>query len=250
MRGGRLLAEKEAEVLGLVGLSLAEVMPSRRDFTMFVATHKDGLALVPRIKRSDPITGAAWPNLDVVGLARACDDAEAAALAVCTAALCHGAIDDLRAVAAAVTAPVLRDDWCIDASQLYHARLFGADAIVLPAAHLDGGGLRELSAVASSLHMASVIEVSAAGELPRALAVSSACLGLWCPGRDGFSDLAQVRTLAEQVPRQRTVLLLSEVRVLSDLHQLDGKIDAAVVGNPLLDAGDPAAQLAAFFAER
>ena len=49
-----------------------------------------------------------------------------------------------------------------------------------------------------------------------------------------------MRALAAQVPHHRTVLLLAEVAALDDLMALAGVIDAAVVGDALLDAADPA----------
>jgi indole-3-glycerol phosphate synthase len=243
-----LLAEKEAEIRDLAHQSVSEVAPSRCDFTMFVATQKAHLALVPRLQRADPQTGGAWPGCDLVELARACDEADAAAVAVATAAAWGASVDDLRAVAAAVTAPVLRDDLCLHPSQLYQSRLCGADAVILPAAHLDAGDLRALMTTAASMHMASVIEVSTAGELDPALALAPACIGLRCTRADGWADLDATSALAARIPAARTVLLLGEVASLVDLTPLRGRIDAAVVGDALLAAPDPAAAIRTFLA--
>src|SRR5262245_46547503 len=176
------LAEKEAELATLADLSLTEIVPSRRDFTQFVATQKHGLALVPRVQRANPDTGRAWPRLDVAAFASACDETEAAALAVRTAAVYGARLGDLDAVVAAVSAPVLREDLCLDRQQIYQARLHGADAVLLPAATLTAAALRELVATASSMHMASVVEVATASDLTAALDLSTACLGLSCSG--------------------------------------------------------------------
>jgi indole-3-glycerol phosphate synthase len=236
-----LIAEKNAEIEVLARLSLTEVTPSRRDFAMFVATHKDGIALVPRLKRADPETGGSWPGLDITALARVCDDGESPAIAVATAGWYGGSIGDLQAVAEAVSAPVLRDDLCLHPNQAYQARLHGADAVVIPAWHLTPEQVEELTRIAGSVHMAAVIEVGSAAELKVGLSVGKACIGLRCPRPDGRADLDQAHRLAESIPPARTVLLLSEVESLDALRSLDGVIDAAVVGNALLDASDPAA---------
>ena len=206
MRRAQLLAEKEAEIDALRQLSVTEVVPSRRDFTMFVATQKRGIAVVPRLKRRDPDTGAAWPNVDFAALAALYDEAETAAVAVGTARLHGGSIEDLRLVAEATTAPVLRDDLCVHADQVYHARLYGADAVVLPASHLDLEQLHTLAAVANSVHMAAVIEVQSEDDLTRALGTAPACVGVNCVGRDGFTDLSYARAIGARIPPQRTVL--------------------------------------------
>jgi indole-3-glycerol phosphate synthase len=242
------LAEKEAEIAALGDLALPEIVPSRRDFTQFVATQKNGLALVPRLQRANPDTGAAWPALDLRAFAAQCDDAETGAIAVRTAAVYGASVADLAAVAAAVSAPVLRDDLCLDRRQVYQARLHGADAVVLPAAELGAAALRELAAIAASMHMASVVEVGVAAALADALTVPTACIGLNAAGRGGYADLAAVRALAAAAPPRRTLLLLSEVAALEDLLGLAGIIDAAVVGDALLGSADPTAAIAAFVA--
>lgn len=240
------LSEKEGEIRSLAGMSLTEVMPSRRDFTLFVATQKQSIALVPRLKRLDPDTGGAWPETDLIQSATAFDDAETAAIAVCTSRRHGGSIDDLRSVAGAVTAPVLRDDLILDRYQLYHSRLHGADAVILPAAHLERERLRELSGVAASLHMAVVVEVTAEAQLEVAIDLAPACIGLRCQGPGGFADLEAAAGWARRIPAQRIVLLLDEVRGLDDLRAAIGQIDAAVVGDALLGDDDPVAAIAAF----
>jgi indole-3-glycerol phosphate synthase len=240
------LAEKQAEAAALAAIATAEIVPSRRDFLQFVDTQKQSVALVPRLARANPDTGGAWPALDLLAFARACDEADTAALAVRTATLHGGTIDDLAAVAAAVTAPVLRDDLCVDRTQVYHARLHGADAVLVPAADLPDARLAELAATARSMHMATVLEVADAARVAAALAVPGACVGVACRGADGFADLAAAARLAGAVGKGRTVLLLSEVRALDDLAALRGLIDAAVVGDALLGAPDPAAAINAF----
>jgi indole-3-glycerol phosphate synthase len=227
-------------------MSLNQVAPSRRDFTLFVATHKQGIAVVPRLKRLDPETGGAWPGIDLTEMAGALDDADTAAIAVSTARRHGGSLADLRAVADAVTAPVLRDDLIVDARQLYDSRLGGADAVVLPAAYLGGDRLRELAAVAASLHMAAIVEVTAAADVKLASALANACIGLRCNAGSGFADLGTVAALARSIPAQRTVVLLDEVRGLDELLALKGLIDAAVVGDALLAAGDAGAAIADF----
>jgi indole-3-glycerol phosphate synthase len=242
------LEEKRREIAALQGLSVTEVQPSRRDFTLFVATQKTDIALIPRLKRVDPETRGTWPDLDPVALARAYDDTEAAAIAVGTAAWNGGSLDDLERVSRAVTAAVLRDDLCLQASQLYDSRLHGADAVIFPVTALGEAELRELIAVARSLHMAPIVEVESDKDLPTAAALAPALIGLRTQNGTGFADLGLARALAERIPKQRTVLLLSEVRELESLRELQGSIDAAVVGDALLDHADPAACLAAFVA--
>ena len=237
----RLIAEKHAEIEVLAGLNLTEVTPSRRDFAMFTATQKNGIALIPRLKRQDPDTGSTWPGLDLVQVARRLDDTDVGALAVATAGYYGASIGDLLAVAEAVTAPVLRADPCLHRLQIYQARLHGADAVIMPWQHVDPARRAELVETASSTHMASVIVVSAPADIDAALAFGTACIGIHCARADGYADIEGLRALAARIPRVRTVVVLTEVATLDGLWSLNGLVDAALMGNLLLDAPHPEA---------
>src|SRR5262245_35661438 len=141
----RLLAASRDELRQLEAQPISEVTPSRRDFAQYVATQKTELAVVARLAQHEHHSLGEW-----IEYARACDDAEVAALAVMTAP--GGlSVGDMAAIAAAVTAPILHEAFAIDARQLYQARLHSADAALFPAAELDDVTLHELVTVASSL---------------------------------------------------------------------------------------------------
>ena len=237
MERQRILAASRAEAAQLAGQRLSEVTPSRRDFTQYVDTQKHDLAVIARIG-----TQPDWPIAQLVAHARACDDADVAALAVVTGAAGRP-LGDLAAVADSTTAPILRDDLIVSPSQLYHARLHGADAAIFPAADIDGTALHGLVSVASSLHMASVVEVQSPADLATALELPHALIGLRCLGADGRLDLARTLQLAHQVPAQRTLICLPEVQSSAECARLRGACDAVVVGEALVATDDVAAVL-------
>ncbi|MBI1817560.1 MAG: hypothetical protein HYR72_21500 [Deltaproteobacteria bacterium] len=225
----RWLQEKREEAGGLHGLRLSEITPSRRDFALYVATQRQELALIARAQRADPITDQTWSGRDLVAFAVACDDAEVAALSVATDSQRDGSLALLRSVAEATTAPVLRDDLTLDPNQLYDARLHGADAAIFPASELAADTLVELVHLASSLHMASVIEVQRAGDLMKALACGKALIGI-------DADLDATLSLANEVPSNRTVIALRDLGTLAAVRRLRTHVDAVVVGPLLLNS--------------
>jgi indole-3-glycerol phosphate synthase len=237
MERDHILAASRAEAARLAGQRLSEVTPSRRDFAQYVDTQKLDLAVIARIGTSPD-----WPTARLVAHARACDDADVAALAVVTGATGRP-LADLAAVADSTTAPILRDDLIVSPSQLYHARLHGTDAAIFPAAELDGEALRELVTVASSLHMASVVEVQTASDLTAALRLRHALIGLRCLDGNGHLDLAGTLRLAHDVPPQRTVLCLPAVRSAAECQRLRNTCDAVVVGETLAATDDVARAL-------
>jgi indole-3-glycerol phosphate synthase len=218
-------------------------------FAAYSGTGKTTLLrkLIPRLSRTDLTGSAAASAHDMVALARIYDEADVPAIAVATAAVVGGSIDDLQRVSEVVSAPVLRDDLCLDSSQVYQARLHGADAVVLPVADLERDQLDSMVRLAASLHMTAIVEVGRASDVPAAVAMSRAAVGLrmstagWNAGE---SD--RLRTLADAIPKQRTVILLDDLPGLDAVRGLTGAIDAALVGKLLVDSTDPLAVLRAW----
>src|SRR5437867_13354347 len=71
-----LRAAKQAEIRQLATVQLSEVTPSIRSFAQSVTTHKQDLAVIAALKRTDPQTGHSWAGRDLVSLAQECDRSE------------------------------------------------------------------------------------------------------------------------------------------------------------------------------
>jgi indole-3-glycerol phosphate synthase len=234
---------KQEEIRQLAGTQLSEVTPSIRDFAQYVTTHKQDLAVIAALKRTDPRSGHSWAGRDLVTVARECDDAEVGAVAVYTEPSVFGAsLNDLKIVSAAVSAPVLCLDLILHTAQIHQARLHGADAVLLWAAAVDATTLATLVAVASAVHVAPVVGVQTQAELEQALTAGAFLIGIASPSER--SDAAHIAALAAQVPQRKTIIALDEISVLEEYNALRGIVDAVLVGNWLLDAADVSAALA------
>jgi indole-3-glycerol phosphate synthase len=237
-----LRAAKDAEIKQLASLPLSEITPSIRAFAQYVTTHKQELAFIAAIKRIDPHTGRGWEETDLVALAQACDEAEVGAIGVYTEPSVFGtSLEDLQAISDAVTAPLLRLDLVVHARQIHQARLCGADAVLLCAGILDAAILTNLVTVATSAHVTPVVAVRTAAEVEQALSAGAFVLGVLSPS--GKIDMKQIEQLTALVPPQKTVLALDEASTSDECAALQGKVDAVLVGNMLLDAPDVEALL-------
>jgi len=202
----------------LGNVSIVEVTPSRRGFDLYVATQKQSLARIARLD-DRPRSEA-----ELVARATELDDAEVAALG-----LAAGAGDvppaTVRAVSAAVSAPLVRLDYVVAANQIYQARLLGFDAVIVPAS-LALDELRQLAAVAGSLHMSAVVEAGDDAEVAAALQLPHASVGLACHDSGGHLDVAAVTRLAATIDPARTVIAIGEPESSQTLTQLAGRVDA------------------------
>ena len=88
----------------------------------------------------------------------------------------QGSGEYLKAVRAAVNIPLLRKDFIIDETQIYEARLLGADAVLLIASILEPERIAEFIDIAGSIGLDCLIEVHDGEELESVLGLGTAQL--------------------------------------------------------------------------
>jgi indole-3-glycerol phosphate synthase len=205
-----------------------------------------GLSIIAEHKRRSPSAGPIGHGADVAEIARAYERGGAAAISVLTEE--HnfaGSLDDLRAARAAVGIPIIRKDFVLDSYQLAEAVEAGADAVLLIVAALGGRRLSDLHAEAVGLGLGVLVEVHDAEELELALAVEPAVIGVNNRDLRDFSvDVGRTLALAPLIPAGTIVVSESGLDSAASLGRLrDAGIDAALVGEVLMRAVDPAAVL-------
>jgi indole-3-glycerol phosphate synthase len=226
--------------------------PAPRDFAGALRG-SEHLAVIAELKRRSPSKGDLAPDLDPAATAAAYAAGGATALSVLTDQVFFGGtIDDLRqARDAAPNTPVLRKDFTIDADQVYETRAIGADAILLiVAAVLDDGVLRDLHDLAGELGLAALVEAHDDAELERALGLGAQIVGVNARNLATFDeDLAGVARLAATIPPDVIAVAESAIRAPADAAQMAAVgFDAVLVGEALVRAEDPTGLVAAFAA--
>ena len=148
----------------------------------------------------------------------------------------QGSLSFIPLVRNVVDLPVLRKDFIIDPLQVEEARLAGADAILLIAAILDGGQLRDLRLQAEEAGMDVLVEVHDEGELESALAAGSRLIGINNRNLRDFSvSLSTTFALARRVPPGIPVVSESGIKSGADIRRLaEHGICAALIGESLM----------------
>lgn len=210
-----------------------------------------GVSIIAEIKRASPSKGPLNSALDPRELAAVYAGAGADAISVLTEPhYFRGSLDDLAAAreglrVVGLPRPILRKDFIIDPYQLLEARVAGADAVLLIAAALDDGLLSELHGAALALGLTPLVEVHDEAELARALELEPRVIGINNRNLKDFTvDIGVTRRLRPLIPARCAVVSESGIGQPAQMRELAAmQVDAALIGETLVTATDPAGQL-------
>ncbi|UNK20526.1 indole-3-glycerol phosphate synthase TrpC [Paenibacillus sp. N3/727] len=215
----RIVATKREEVAKLhQSFSVEEalekisaLLPTRGFIEALSERRKRGMGLIAEVKKASPSKGLIRPDFDPVTIAKAYESAGADCLSVLTdEQYFQGSGEYLAMVREAVSLPLLRKDFIIDAAQIYEARLLGADAVLLIASILEPSRIAEFMSTASSIGLDCLIEVHNRSELDSVLQLESAKLvGVNNRNLHTFeTSLSTTAELCKDIPEG--VILISE----------------------------------------
>lgn len=236
------LAERRAAVSEAALERLAAGAPPPRDVMSRLDPHR--LGVIAEVKRASPSKGAIALDLDAATQARRYADGGADAISVLTdEEFYHGSLDDLRAIRAAVAAPVMRKDFILDRYGLLEARAAGADMVLLIVAAVDAPALSRLVAETRTLGMTPLVEVYTADETQVALEIGAELVGVNNRNLHTFEvTLETTERLAPLLAPHTFVVSLSGMGGAADARRVVAAgARAVLVGEALVRAADPAA---------
>lgn len=220
---------------------LASASRPTRDLLAALRDRED-VAIISEVKKCSPSAGEIAPECEASKQALHYQDGGAAAISVLTEPkFFGGSFADLSDVSDAVDVPVLCKDFVVDPVQLFAARGHGADAVLLMVSVL-GEDVGEFLDLATTLGMASLVEVHSAAELEIAIALRAPLIGVNSRNLRTL-DVTPERVaplIAEAKNSGAVVVAESGVRRRKDVEDASAAgADAVLVGEVLMKADYP-----------
>ena len=207
--------------------------------------------VIAEVKKASPSKGVLRADFDPAQIAASYAEHGAACLSVLTdVQFFQGAPEYLQQARAACEIPVLRKDFMIDTYQVYQARSWGADAILLIVSALDHGLMAELEACAHELGMDVLVEVHDGDELDAALQLKTRLLGINNRNLRTFeTSLQNTLDLLPRIPGNKLVVTESGILNADDVRRMrNADVHAFLVGEAFMRAQDPGVELERLFA--
>lgn len=231
----------------------AEARRNLRDFESSLRRRiaQGQAGVIAEVKKASPSKGVLRPDFFPAAIAQSYARHGAACLSVLTdERFFQGCAQYLQQARAACTLPALRKDFMIDPYQVYQARSWGADAILLIVSALDRSLMAELEACAMELGMAVLVEVHDDNELDAALELKTPLLGINNRNLRTFETSLQTTIgLLPRIPQDRLVITESGILGPDDVKQMrEAGVHGFLIGEAFMRAAEPGEELERLFA--
>ncbi|OBU18580.1 bifunctional indole-3-glycerol phosphate synthase/phosphoribosylanthranilate isomerase [Photobacterium aquimaris] len=231
-------ARKEAQPLASFRHQLTL---SDRDFYQALATNKANdiqrPAFILECKKASPSKGLIREDFDLDYIATVYNHYASAISVLTDEKYFQGNVEFLPKVRSQVKQPVLCKDFIIDSYQVYLARHYQADAILLMLSVLDDEQYQALAVVAESLQLGILTEVSNQAELTRAIKLKAKVVGINNRNlRDLSIDLNRTKQLAPDLPKDTIIISESGIYTHQQVRELSPYANGFLIGSSLMAA--------------
>ncbi|MBQ4832252.1 bifunctional indole-3-glycerol-phosphate synthase TrpC/phosphoribosylanthranilate isomerase TrpF [Pseudoalteromonas sp. MMG010] len=210
-----------------------QAVPTTRSFYQALAA--PGTQFILECKKASPSKGLIREPFDLVEITQAYKQHASCMSVLTDEKYFQGSFDYLEFVRSQVDQPLICKDFFIDEYQVYMARIYGGDAILLMLSVLDDEQYKALHRVADSLNMSVLTEVSNEEEVARALNLNAQIIGINNRDlRDLSTNLATTERLRTLIPKDKVVISESGIYTHKDVKRLAPLCDGFLIGSSLM----------------
>jgi len=218
-----------------------ELTPSKKDMYAALTRTKEkpSAGFILECKKASPSKGLIRADFDVKAICQIYDKYAAAISVLTDEKYFQGTFEYLKIVTDTVSCPVLNKDFFIDVYQVYLARYYGADAILLMLSVLSDDEYKELAKVAEQYNLAILTEISNEDERDRAINLGAKLIGINNRNlRDLSTDIGRTFDFAPSLPDDRIVISESGIYTNAQVRELAPAVDGFLVGSSVMAEED------------
>jgi len=210
-----------------------ELVESDRHF--YEALDQQDSVFILECKKASPSKGLIREDFDLDLIASVYKNYASAISVLTEEKYFQGDMEYINKVREQVTQPVICKDFIVDPYQIYLARHYKADAILLMLSVLDDDAYQAYRDTAHSLNMGVLTEVSNEHELVRAIALNAKVIGINNRDlRDLSIDLNRTKELAVKIPADRIVISESGIYNHQQVKELSQYANGFLVGSSIM----------------
>ncbi|MFA9487840.1 MULTISPECIES: bifunctional indole-3-glycerol-phosphate synthase TrpC/phosphoribosylanthranilate isomerase TrpF [unclassified Mannheimia] len=221
-----------------------KIVKSDRDFYASLAkgTHQEP-AYILECKKASPSKGLIRAEFDLDSIASIYKNYASVISVLTDEQYFQGDFRYIDQVKQQTTQPILCKDFMISPYQVYLARFYNADAILLMLSVVDDETYRELSSLAHELGMGVLTETSTESEFERALALGAKVIGV--NNRDLHTltiDMNRIVRLVEKyqerIPADVCLISESGINDHNQVKRIKPYVHAFLIGSSLMGSSD------------
>jgi indole-3-glycerol phosphate synthase len=222
-----------------------EALPATRGFQKALAVPGQ-VQLIAEFKQASPSKGIIRQDLAPEAVFSAYAANGAAAISILTEPdFFKGSVSYLSQARQITGIPLLRKDFIVDEYQLFEARAYGADAVLLIVAALSGQQLGRLLQQAQALSLDCLVEAHTKTEIAVAIASGAQIIGINNRNLATFETrLETTFELVRHIPQGRILVSESGINTRADIARLaESGVNAVLVGEALMRSASPGQKL-------
>jgi len=203
---------------------------------------KTGNGIIAEFKRRSPSKQVINHQSSVIDVVKGYEEAGVSGISVLAdTKYFGGALDDLIQARSTVKTPILRKEFIIDSYQIYEAKAYGADAILLIAAVLTVNEIKDFSKLAIELGLEVLLEIHNESELIKSDLTHVNLVGVNNRNLKTFEvSLENSKNLSKLIPSDKVKISesgLSSVEAINELKQYG--FQGFLIGENFMRTDDP-----------
>ena len=207
------------------------------------------ISLIAEIKKASPSKGVLIEKFNHQNIAETYIESEVSAISVLTdQKFFQGHINFLRDIARFKTLPLLRKDFIIEEHQIFEAKAFGADAVLLICEALSTNQISELTHAANECGLEVLLELHSPTEVSKIDFKLNSIIGINNRNLETFVvDVNTTINLLDTIPTDVTLVSESGITSEAVLDQLKNtRVNAVLVGEHFMKSKDIKSSLTEF----